>query len=338
MLREVLPRPTLALAALLALTACPDDEPLDPGADASASDAAPSQGGSNGGSPGGAPGTGGTPGTGGSATDAGAAPGGCVHGGCSNHLCVEASAGPVGSTCEFRPEYACYAAAKCERQVDGRCGFTPSETLTRCLMQAGAKTCSYGGKTYAVGDSFPATDGCNTCSCGEGGSVACTKIACPQPKCDFAAKYEYGQIGGFVAYTERSYLSPGNAYRHQRTPVRSDMPFISCAPAMPMCGAADVITAYDVEVHDLRHPDVQAALARAKPPLYGRDQRPVDGTVFEFVRADGRGFLVGADCPATFSSCQAIPAGIKQLRDRLLTLDRQQLANDECRKAGFSSP
>ncbi len=37
-------------------------------------------------------------------------------------------------------------------------------------------TCSYGGKTYNPGDSFP--QDCNTCSCGANGQVACTLIAC----------------------------------------------------------------------------------------------------------------------------------------------------------------
>jgi hypothetical protein len=39
-------------------------------------------------------------------------------------------------------------------------------------------SCSYGGQTYASGASFPSTDGCNTCNCGTGGTVGCTKMAC----------------------------------------------------------------------------------------------------------------------------------------------------------------
>ena len=39
-------------------------------------------------------------------------------------------------------------------------------------------TCSYDGQTYQAGDEFEATDGCNTCTCGSGGSVGCTKKAC----------------------------------------------------------------------------------------------------------------------------------------------------------------
>ena len=36
----------------------------------------------------------------------------------------------------------------------------------------------YGGQSYRPGDSFPATDGCNTCSCNPDGQIACTLIAC----------------------------------------------------------------------------------------------------------------------------------------------------------------
>jgi len=38
--------------------------------------------------------------------------------------------------------------------------------------------CTYGGKHYAAGDSFASSDGCNQCSCGEDGQVACTLKAC----------------------------------------------------------------------------------------------------------------------------------------------------------------
>ena len=41
-----------------------------------------------------------------------------------------------------------------------------------------SSTCAYDGDTYTQGQSFPSTDGCNTCTCGAGGSVGCTKMAC----------------------------------------------------------------------------------------------------------------------------------------------------------------
>jgi hypothetical protein len=41
--------------------------------------------------------------------------------------------------------------------------------------------CSYDLSFYSVGESFPSIDGCNTCTCGDNGSVGCTKRACLPP-------------------------------------------------------------------------------------------------------------------------------------------------------------
>lgn len=38
--------------------------------------------------------------------------------------------------------------------------------------------CEYNGKSYRVGETFTADDGCNTCSCGENGMAACTLKFC----------------------------------------------------------------------------------------------------------------------------------------------------------------
>lgn len=43
-------------------------------------------------------------------------------------------------------------------------------------------TCTLNDKTYQVGEGFPSADGCNTCSCTENGSVACTEMACESTK------------------------------------------------------------------------------------------------------------------------------------------------------------
>ncbi len=60
----------------------------------------------------------------------------CVTGGCSGQLCVDASQQPPITTCEERPEYACYDTATCEVQRDGTCGWTSTPELTRCLAEA----------------------------------------------------------------------------------------------------------------------------------------------------------------------------------------------------------
>lgn len=56
----------------------------------------------------------------------------CVRGGCSGTVCTEPGQTAV-TTCEFRPEYACYQSAKCERQPAGACGWTETDALKRCL-------------------------------------------------------------------------------------------------------------------------------------------------------------------------------------------------------------
>lgn len=59
----------------------------------------------------------------------------CVVGGCSAQLCGErAEMEDLVSTCEYRAEYACYNRwSACERQADGKCGWTLTPNLKRCL-------------------------------------------------------------------------------------------------------------------------------------------------------------------------------------------------------------
>lgn len=57
----------------------------------------------------------------------------CYVGGCSAEVC---SADPHAvSTCIYRPEFACYKQATCERQTSGQCGWTPTQALQMCLNQ-----------------------------------------------------------------------------------------------------------------------------------------------------------------------------------------------------------
>ncbi len=59
--------------------------------------------------------------------------GGCKITGCSGQICSDQD---VTTTCEVKPEYACYKTAKCERQPDGQCGWTPTDQLVQCLSNA----------------------------------------------------------------------------------------------------------------------------------------------------------------------------------------------------------
>jgi len=56
----------------------------------------------------------------------------CIKTGCSSQVCSDKD---VITTCEWRPEYACYQKAVCERQADGNCGFTRSAELAACLSR-----------------------------------------------------------------------------------------------------------------------------------------------------------------------------------------------------------
>jgi eight-cysteine-cluster-containing protein len=54
----------------------------------------------------------------------------CVISGCSGEICSDEG---VLTTCLYLPHYECYKEAVCERQPDGQCGWTTTETLKQCL-------------------------------------------------------------------------------------------------------------------------------------------------------------------------------------------------------------
>lgn len=56
----------------------------------------------------------------------------CKRIGCSGQVCSDEN---VITTCEYKEEYGCYTKAKCERQLDGKCGWTQTEDLTECLQE-----------------------------------------------------------------------------------------------------------------------------------------------------------------------------------------------------------
>lgn len=56
----------------------------------------------------------------------------CIKTGCSSQVCSDKN---EITTCEWRPEYACYQKAVCERQGNGNCGFTQTPELAACLSR-----------------------------------------------------------------------------------------------------------------------------------------------------------------------------------------------------------
>ncbi len=56
----------------------------------------------------------------------------CKTTGCSSQICSDKD---VTTDCMYREEYICYQKAKCERQQNGKCGWTETEVLKECLLQ-----------------------------------------------------------------------------------------------------------------------------------------------------------------------------------------------------------
>ena len=68
---------------------------------------------------------------------------GCSTGGCSGELCTEATDDPLMSTCQYKEEYICLKRSRCERQSNGKCGWTQTPEYTQCL--SGTKSNSLNG-------------------------------------------------------------------------------------------------------------------------------------------------------------------------------------------------
>jgi hypothetical protein len=210
-------------------------------------------------------------------------------------------------------------------------------TVAGCNEIFNGKTCSSEGRLYRPGDAISFSSGCGGCSCGDNGEILCPPGPCfiePDPDCRFDTTYTYGYDGGLGAYRDLVTLAPVAAFSLERTSYVVQLASAQCVPALPACHDAAQLDASDVVV-DLRHPDVQAALALSTPPFYGHDSRPVDGVAFQLLRADGRGFLVGDACRAD-EACTPTPAGVQKLVDDLQALQGQQLLDPSC--AAIASP
>lgn len=66
-----------------------------------------------------------------------AAKDGCARAGCSSELCVESAQSGVMTPCVYKDEYACFSYSRCERQEDGKCGWTQIPEYSQCLNSIG---------------------------------------------------------------------------------------------------------------------------------------------------------------------------------------------------------
>lgn len=61
---------------------------------------------------------------------------GCKPGGCFGENCIEQGEAAQTTCSKYTPAFTCYMGATCERQTDGKCGWTPAASLTSCLKAA----------------------------------------------------------------------------------------------------------------------------------------------------------------------------------------------------------
>jgi hypothetical protein len=213
----------------------------------------------------------------------------------------------------------------------GRGGAGGKETGGSGHGGAGGRGGAAGGKAGAGGSAGSGSTG------GRGGAAGGNPGGGGATSCVFDATYRYGETGGNALYQNEITLAPPNSFTHLRkASLRAGQPDVSCAPALPACDSAAVVDAADI-LRDLAHADVQKAMAASTPPIYGRDDRPSDGTLFQLLRADGRGFLAGGPCPTgSDPTCVAPPEGVTRLVSDLRALDVQQLSDPSC--SALSSP
>lgn len=62
---------------------------------------------------------------------------GCMVGGCSGEVCADQTeAANLVSNCIYMPQFACYKTARCEKQTDGKCGWSQTAELQACIAAA----------------------------------------------------------------------------------------------------------------------------------------------------------------------------------------------------------
>jgi hypothetical protein len=189
-------------------------------------------------------------------------------------------------------------------KASGGSGGTPGSGGSAVAGSGGADS---GGSAGSGGGSSGSPSG-GTAGTGGGSGECCVDQS-----------LTWGPDGGFVAYVERSTLTPCQRYSRERSPLQTDPPSDRCAQDLGGCDAAVTGTAV---ANALAHPDVTTAVAAA-PVLYGCDTRPVDGQVLQIDLGTAR-IEVGRD------GCGQIPEGVAALAALLRALEAEQLEREQC--------
>jgi hypothetical protein len=127
-------------------------------------------------------------------------------------------------------------------------------------------------------------------------------------------------------------LNPPSSFHYQgdiAALIDGGQVFPSCDPPMPACNDPARIDVSDVEAA-AANADVQAAFAMTTGPRFGDIGTLTNFRIFGLSRSDGRGMIVGVDCPTSAGSCTPIPPGIKAFVALLDALVLQQRADPAC--------
>jgi hypothetical protein len=195
------------------------------------------------------------------------------------------------------------------------------------------------GLTCVLPDGGPGQFDCYVCSC-RGDQAWCDFVGCPvvdagKDLCTLLTVVTFGATGGMVMYEDQSTLAPTSGLTITRTYNGRGSSSVdgatvrSCTPTLPTCGTSAVVSVSTI-VADLAAADVQAAFVLPATPIFGMDDRPVDGSVWSISLASGGSVLVGRPCPAPMNSCWSTPAGVQKLADDLKSLASAMAAQSAC--------
>ncbi|MFH1366577.1 MAG: hypothetical protein ABIH38_01130 [Patescibacteria group bacterium] len=59
---------------------------------------------------------------------------GCIKSGCSGQVCTEEGSDII-TTCEIQAWYSCLTLTRCEKQKNGRCGWTENVAYINCMKE-----------------------------------------------------------------------------------------------------------------------------------------------------------------------------------------------------------
>lgn len=99
---------------------------------------------------------------------------------CNTCTCQKSGVVCTERACSLTCQYKSTILQAGESIQDGcvSCACNAAGQMT-CSAVPGCAVCSYAGKTYSVGDTYPsATDACNTCACQADGTTSCTTKVC----------------------------------------------------------------------------------------------------------------------------------------------------------------